>query len=805
MFGTTPAPTITTAAVAPPPLPNHTAVLLLVATCVCPPGEYAVRECTPTTAAVCWPCEAGFACSDGEKRRCAPGREWSGTGMDRCAPCASACETGMMLVRPCDDGTSDRVCAECPPGFECGADGSTMMRACRPGTYSKDGVCVPCGENRTTRDAGARSESECVCLFRDVEEEEEQEKAGSSGGGRRCLGSCRPGQVAVGGGCRSCPPGYGCRSATEEGEDGEEEEQGRGGMAAAAPQQLLHMCKEGTYSSPLGTCVPCVPNSHSPAGAASEDECICEEGYVKRRADTGRRRRSSRAEGGRRGRATAVLLAEEERRERRCVPCEPGTVFTRRRQGRWDQGTAVAGGDGSVANGGEAAGEAQQGATAGEEEEEGRCEPCPAGSYCLGRMHQDLCPLDMYSPGGAAICSQCRMNSGCLRDCVDQANCTCDDGYVDHGGECRRCPAATMRAPRRRAGSDHADNYYDGPPTEEEAMAKETDHAESPPPLSSDKEAEYAGSPSPALSSSSSEPPSRLRTEKHTAATTTCIPCPSGMECRGGAEVRACALATFSGGNRSRCARCTRCQEITVARCNATHDSVCEATPYALAVITLVQRYRTMASGEVFAMFALVFASSIPKAQLVRVCRDSAAVATLAAAGIGKEDDLETDEEGGWGGGSAEDGRCVRCFQGKCPVERMKRLMPGPEHAYMLEIEIRPNALRLTSNVESLTQSAFLPELAKTTMAKLTDLPFTLHTHVEHSVICPNEGAWNGGECVPQYNAAASARAWIGLGASIVIIALIGAYGSRARLQRRREEEVAASRQRWALVEDVTE
>ena len=561
--------------------------------------------------AVCWPCEAGFACNS-SRVQCRAGYEWSGVGATECSRCSGGCGVGLMLVRECGDGVSDRVCAECPRGFGC--DGSTEMRMCVQGTYSRHGVCVSCGENHTTKGSGAKSIDECVCLYASADDQ--------------CLGGCLEGEVAVGGECRACPPGFGC-----------DHESGQ-----------LHQCERDTYSSPLGVCVACGPNAQSPPGTGSVDECMCDVGYVK--------------EGGVGGGG-------------RCVACKAGTVY--------DDG------------------QGQQ------------CLPCPAGKYCLGRLHSEPCPEDMYSHQGSAVCSLCRMNSGCVsthdgsRLCINQANCTCDDGFVDHGGECRRCPAATMKPLRKTSVATNAT------PMIQEAQG--------------------------------------------------CVPCPRGMECLGGAEVRSCDLATYSGGNRSRCSPCTLCREITVARCNATHDSVCEATPYALAVLTLTQYYKTLVEGETFAMYAMVLASSLPKAQLVKVC----------------------------GGGEP---RCVHCFQGQCPVARMKQIVvPGSEGMYELVVEIRSNAARLSSNVESLTQTSFLAELAKTTMSKLTDTPFALRSRVEHAVICPDEAQWNGGECSAPLTVNA-ARTWLGLGVSIVLLAMLGAY----RGQRRRW--AGEEKKSWARVEE---
>ena len=309
---------------------------------------------------------------------------------------------------------------------------------------------------------------------------------------------------------------------------------------------------------------------------------------------------------------------------------------------------------------------------------EKQCTLCEDGEYCLGKTHHEPCPIDMFSHRGAAVCSACRMNAGCLGNCVDQSNCTCDDGYVDVLGECRRCGPGTMKG----------------------------------------------------LSSS-------------------CVSCDPGFECTGGPDVRACELATFSVGNQSKCSPCSKCSELTISRCNSTHDSVCEKTALPLAVITLYQHYKTEIDGDTFAMFAVVYASSLPKAQLLRVC-----------------DELE----------------CIQCFQGVCPVAKMHRL-GGPK--FSLAIEIRAYTTRLFQNVESLSQGTFLQEAAKTTMAKITEQPFTSLTRVEQAVICPGGADWDGGMCTPKPEKN-SARTWLGLGVSIVLMCMLAVFGrERERVWRR--------------------
>jgi len=307
---------------------------------------------------------------------------------------------------------------------------------------------------------------------------------------------------------------------------------------------------------------------------------------------------------------------------------------------------------------------------------DGQCVLCTAGEYCLGKTHHEPCPIDMFSHRGAAVCLACMMNAGCLRNCVDQSNCTCDDGYVDVLGECRRCAPGTRKD-----------------------------------------------------------------------SSTSCVPCEAGFECAGGPDVRMCDIATFSVGNQSKCTQCSKCSELTVSRCNATHDSVCEKTALPLAVITLYQHYKTEVDGETFAMFAMVYASSLPKAQLLRVC-----------------DELE----------------CVQCFQGVCPVSKMPRL-GGPK--FSIVIEIRAYTTRLFQNVESLSSSNFLQEQAKTTMAKITDAPFTSITRVEQAVICPGGADWDGGMCIPKPESN-SARTWLGV--SVVLMCMLAVFGrERERVWKR--------------------
>ena len=231
-----------------------------------------------------------------------------------------------------------------------------------------------------------------------------------------------------------------------------------------------------------------------------------------------------------------------------------------------------------------------------------------------------------------------------------------------------------------------------------------------------------------------------------------CIHCLAGHECLGANNVRKCGLGTFSGGNSSKCTPCTDCSEIVVSRCNATNDSICAPTTVALAVVTVFQTFKTALDGETFTMFAMIFASSLPKARLLSICAGDI---------------------------------CLECFQGVCPVQHMKTRLSGP--VYRLTIEARFNAVKLYQNLEILSQTNFLVETATATMRKLTDIPFETDSHVQHEVICPEGLVWDKRLAVcyaASDSSPTSSRTWVGLAIGICMLVLIGVYGGRRGMQR---------------------
>ena len=524
--------------------------------------------------------------------------------------------------------TSCLLSTLCPPG-EYGLDppNCTSCWPCEPGFQCINGTKSVCNES-TWSERGA---TECV----------------------RCDALCQVGLLRVRmcdreGDlvCSACPFGFGC--------DG-------GGSAVA--------CKSGTYSSD-GMCVECSLNYSSNAGAS---ECVCL-GYTGSTC-TGCPYRTIAV--GTQCRAIPNgygLVSGELQICPRNTYSSPTGHCLQCSLNAWSDPGATSVDDCVCANGYTRSGGECMPCKAGTVSHERKCILCPAGEYCLGKTHHEPCPGDMFSHRGAGMCSPCRMNSGCLEHCTSELNCTCDGGYINNMGECRRCQSGTM---------------------------------------------EYGDE---------------------------CVTCPPGFECKGGADVWQCPLTTWSPGNTSACLICNKCPEITSSRCNKTHNSVCEQTTVPLGVLNVFQQYTTdNVNGEMFGTFALLYVSSIPKAQLLRVC---------------------------------DKDQCVQCFQGICP--RRMHLLDGP--GFELAFEVRTFSSRLDDNLESLNRPAYLSELAKATMRKLTLGEFTFSSRIERSIICPNGLVWDKTTCREKNSKSKDQqRSWLGLGVSALILVVLGLLGWNGR------------------------
>ena len=510
----------------------------------------------------------------------------------------------------------------CPPG-EYGLDppNCTSCWPCEPGFECANGSKRACG-NGTWSGRGALE-----CRMCD---------AGCKEGLLRVRACDATGDVV----CAPCPSGFGC--------DGE-----------------AALCPPGTYSL-HGVCTECPANHSSDAGAS---ECVClTADCTACPPDTiavGTQCRPT-------PNGYGLVLGELQLCPRdtysslgHCLHCSPN-AWSEPGASSADECVCV---DGYTRSGGECVP-----CKAGTVHRNHQCVLCASGEYCLGKTHHEPCPTDMYSHRGVGMCTPCRMNSGCLRHCINEGNCTCDSGYIDILGECRRCPPATM----------------------------EVDNAK-------------------------------------------CVRCPRGYECKGGAEVVACPLTTWSPGNRSSCVLCTKCPEITASRCNSTHNSVCERATVPLGVLNVFQQYTVSVDGETFATFAQLYAASIPKAQLLRVC--------------------DKDE-------------CMQCFQGLCPGASRMRRLNGP--GFELAFEVRSFSSRIGDSLEALNRPTYLSELAKSTMAKLTDEEFLFFSRIEHSTICPAGLQWENNACRERIKNK-DQRSWVGLGVSVLLLLSLTIMGWNGR------------------------
>ena len=367
------------------------------------------------------------------------------------------------------------------------------------------------------------------------------------------------------------------------------------------------------------------------------------------------------------------------------------------------------------------------------------CRACPAGYECDGSQLRE-CAVDTYSQTGRCVTCVAFAHTAGI-GAASEAECVCDRGWMKSRGVCSPCAAGTVFNDSGACVPCEAGEFCLGKSHHEPCPAD-------------------MYSPRGAAICTRCRPDSECAGGCVDAGNCTCVsgfidvngecwrcpagtqqdgwscaPCGPGLECQGGSDVRECDIGAYSPGNLTQCLRCAECPELTTSRCNRTHDSVCHAATYPFGIISIRQRYATAAPGDVFRVFAMVYASAIPRSQVVRFC-DSA--------------------------------RCVECFQGLCP-ER-PQLFPAE---YELVVEVRSDVGRLSTNIEALTQSEFLQQTAAATMGKVTEVQFQMTSSViEHRVICPERAEWDGQDCIFP-----SSRTWIGLGVASARLITLGACG----------------------------
>ena len=395
----------------------------------------------------------------------------------------------------------------------------------------------------------------------------------------------------------------------------------------------------------------------------------------------------------------------------------------------------------------------------------GMCRNCPAGHGCDDEHNVWLCDENTYSRKGR--CVACMDNSVSAVGSSSEDDCMCTDGYVKVGSKCEPCKSGTVFR------NGQCDLCEPG-----EFCLGKTHHEPCPNDTYSYQGAATClpcrpysecghectdGSSCTCVSGYVERGNDCRRCPAGTWADSgECLPCKAGFECAGGPDVQRCAIGKFSPGNLSQCSHCLLCPELTAARCNATHDSVCEKTTHPLAIISVWQRFKAFVDGNAFVMFAMVYASSLPKAQLRRACDTT---------------------------------QCVECFQGICPAPVVTRLY-GPVYELTMEMQ-STDVHRLKESVDALAKTEFLLEIARTTMAKLSDVQFSLETKVEYRIVCPEGSVWDGKLCAAPVSG--SSRTWAGLAVTSVVLIAVGSYG----LYQRRKS--GGKRSSAGTVEEVAE
>ena len=379
------------------------------------------------------------------------------------------------------------------------------------------------------------------------------------------------------------------------------------------------------------------------------------------------------------------------------------------------------------------------------------CRPTPAGFGIMGNGNIRVCPANTFSTDDGK-CTPCGSNA---ESSAGASKCDCTEGYVmTSSSSCTPCISGTVYNSKEKKCTLCTIGHFCLGKTHIEPCPPDTWAHRGAAMCSRCRiNAWCAGGctdPSNCTCDTGFVGSECTRCPERTTASedgSSCIPCPPGKECRGGSEVWDCKLSTWSNGSVARCNKCQTCPEITATRCNATHDSVCERTTTPLAVINVYQQYKSKVEGETFAMFAMVYTASIPKATLLRIC------------------DLE---------------KCIQCFQGTCPSSTGSGNKLVRPDKYEIVVQLRTDVHRLSQNLEALTQTAFLAETARNTMAKLTDQPFVFNSRVEHSIICPEEedddsssssSLFWGCQTKASKKVTSTTRTWLGLALAVLITA----------------------------------
>jgi hypothetical protein len=399
-------------------------------------------------------CDAGYSGpSEGPCAACEPGKYKPAAG-------SAVCESCPEHATPSSDSAA--ASCECNPGFRL-ADG--VCGACAVGTFKEqagnrsvagDGCfqqddCCQCPPNRTTLSAGTVQSGECLCL------------AGFGGAAcQPCAAGSYKTDVSMQE-CTSCPLGATTLQTRSSAVSDCVAAKGHYGNVTAG----FAPCAGGTYAPTQGMqrCLECPPGATGPAGAESEEQCVCElPGW--RRAEWDETGVCSCQAGY--ARDTETGLCQPCPADHYCeggdLPAQPCPAASLSAAGSAERTDCVCAAGSSGEDGGpceacaEGTWKAANGSSACTQCAEHSLSPAasldPEACLCLaGYTGEDggpcaACETGKYKPEpGAGACAACSANTTTLGPArTDASECVCAAGFGNVSGICRPCPAGRFKA-----------------------------------------------------------------------------------------------------------------------------------------------------------------------------------------------------------------------------------------------------------------------------------------------------------------------------------------------------------------------
>lgn len=378
-----------------------------------------------------------------------------------------------------------------------------------------------------------------------------------------------------------------------------------------------------------------------------------------------------------------------------------------------------------------------------------KCVDCPSGFQCLDRMIE-ICPANTYSRD--AQCVQCPQHSLSDEGSSDVTQCVCHRGYIPAKQQCVPCGNGT---------------YYDSItqtciPCEQGFFCVGKTHREKCPvntfsmprsticthcPLNSQcsncaDAASCVCSPGFELSHGNGTCVRCAPSSYNLEANATCRDCSKGHCCKGGSFIEQCGVGTFSRGKQAACTACDECSEVTVSKCNTSHNSVCANLVEPIARIHIRQSYSLgnefSLTLHTFSMYAMILSSILPHSQLISICSDG--------------DD------------------CIHCFQGVCPDNSTYETLAVHRQHFIIDMQLESHMDQLKGNMNGLQNKAFMLSSSQTAMRKTVPYyyqqrdpyylqhhqrddeanhtTYNLETSVIYRIVCPAPLVWDNYDCI---------------------------------------------------------